>query len=235
MVPAPMVARFSHALPFWASLALLPLVWLAARHGGWALLLPPAGAWWLYSGLDALLGRNTDNPDPDTPSASLFWYKLITWIWLPIQLVMIYGTIAYVTQSTHLAGWEKIGVFVGVGILSGSVGIVYAHELMHQPDKFERRLADMLLATVLYSHFRTEHLLVHHPWVGTRRDAVTARHHEGFHRHFARVLQHAPYSAWPAEKDTPARPGLAVADRAYPVLACLADRPVAADEDPARG
>ncbi len=216
MVPAPMVARFSHALPFWASLALLPLVALAAHYGGWALLLPPAGAWWLYSGLDALLGRNTDNPDPETPSASLFWYKLVTWIWLPIQLVMIYGTIVYVTQSTHLAGWEKLGVFVGVGILSGSVGIVYAHELMHQPDRFERRLADMLLATVLYSHFRTEHLLVHHPWVGTRRDAVTARYNEGFHRYFLRVLVQAPRSAWNAEKAMLARRGLSVLDGANP-------------------
>ena len=32
---------------------------------------------------------------------------------------------------------------------------------------------------VLYSHFRSEHLLVHHRYVGTPRDPVTARYNEG--------------------------------------------------------
>lgn len=216
MVPASVVASFRHAVPFWASLALLPLLVLAVRFGGWAIILPPAGAWWFYTALDAALGRNTENPDPETPDRALFWYKLITWIWLPIQLVLIYGTIAYVTNTTHLNGWEKLGVFFGVGILSGSVGIVYAHELLHQSDKFERWLGDLLLATVLYSHFRTEHLLVHHPWVGTRRDAVTARYNEGFHRYFFRVLTTGIPSAWQAEAAMLARRGLAPLDAANP-------------------
>ena len=216
MVPASVVGSFRHALPFWASLALLPLVALAARYGSWAIILPPAGAWWLYTGLDALLGRNTENPDPETPDSALFWYKLITWIWLPIQLVMIYGTIAYVVGGDHLVWWEKLGVFFGVGILSGSVGIVYAHELLHQSDKFERWLGDLLLATVLYSHFRTEHLLVHHPWVGTRRDGVTARYNEGFHRYFFRVLFTGLPSAWQAEAAMLARRELSPLDGANP-------------------
>ena len=39
---------------------------------------------------------------------------------------------------------------------------------------------------VLYSHFRSEHLLV--PSLRERRDAVTARYGEGFHSFFLRVL-----------------------------------------------
>ena len=49
-------------------------------------------------------------------------------------------------------------------------------------------MRDLLLASVLYSHFRSEHLRVHHLWVGTPRDPVTARYNEGFHRFFPRVL-----------------------------------------------
>ena len=49
-------------------------------------------------------------------------------------------------------------------------------------------LGDLLLAMVLYGHFRTEHLLVHHPHVGTPRDTVTARYNEGF----LRVLSAGP-------------------------------------------
>ncbi|MCB1350139.1 MAG: alkane 1-monooxygenase, partial [Maritimibacter sp.] len=222
MKDATEVARFRSAVPYWVSLLLVPLVALAATRGGWALLLPPAGAWWLYALLDAAVGRNSANPDPDHPDSDLFWYRLITWIWLPIQLAVIYGTLWAVTRSGHLVPLEKLGVFFGVGVLTGSVGIVYAHELMHQKNRAERWLADLLLATVLYSHFRSEHLLVHHPWVGTRRDAVTARYNEGFHRYFARVLATGLPSAWAAEKARLARRGRGPFDRANPFWRYLA-------------
>ena len=200
--------KLKDALPFWISLVLIPLLVLAARNGGWALLLPPAAVWWLTSALDGVLGSNSENPDPNTPDRDLFWYRLITLIWLPVQIALLYGCLWYVTQSGALALWEKFGLMFGVGVVTGSVGIVYAHELMHQSTRLERWLADLLLATVLYSHFRTEHLLVHHPHVGTTRDAVTARYNEGFHRYFARVLHQVPRSAWAAEKAMLARHGL---------------------------
>ncbi|MCB1349552.1 MAG: alkane 1-monooxygenase [Maritimibacter sp.] len=222
MKDATEVARFRNAVPYWVSLLLVPLVALAATRGGWALLLPPAGAWWLYALLDAAVGRNSANPDPDLPDRDLFWYRLITWIWLPIQLALIYGTLFAVTRSSHLVPLEKLGVFAGVGVVTGSIGIVYAHELMHQKNRAERWLADLLLATVLYSHFRSEHLLVHHPWVGTRRDAVTARYNEGFHRYFARVLATGLPSAWAAEKARLARRERGPFDRANPFWRYLA-------------
>lgn len=215
-IPATEVARFRSALPYWVSLLLLPLVGLSVFYGGWALVLPPAGAWWLYALLDAAVGRNSDNPDPDTPERALFWYRFITWLWLPVQLLLIYGTLWVVTHTDHLAPLEKLGVFFGVGVLTGSVGIVYAHELLHQANRAERWLADILLATVLYSHFRTEHLLVHHPWVGTRRDAVTARYNEGFHRYFLRVLGAGLPSAWNAETALLARKGRRPFDSSNP-------------------
>jgi len=221
-IPAAEVARFRHALPYWASLLLLPLVGLSVLYGGWALVLPPAVAWWLCAVLDIAVGRNGDNPDPETPKPALFWYRVITWIWVPVQLVLIYGTLWAVTHTGHLAPLEKLGVFFGVGVLTGSVGIVYAHELLHQSSRTERWLADILLATVLYGHFRTEHLLVHHPWVGTPRDAVTARYNEGFHRYFFRVLKTGLPSAWEAEKAMLARRGRGPLDRSNPFWRYLA-------------
>ena len=73
MVPAQNVASFRRAAPFGISVILPLLVLVAAMKGGWFLLLPPLGAWWLYTGLDAVLGRNSENPDPEAPEDQLFW------------------------------------------------------------------------------------------------------------------------------------------------------------------
>ncbi len=199
--------RLSSALPFWLSLILIPLAVIGALFGGWAVLLLPMYGWVGISILDALLGQNHNNPDASIPETALFWYRAITLIWFPIQTIVLYGMIFYAARSDHLGSLEKIGLFFGIGVISGSIGITYAHELMHQKNRIERWLGDLLLATVLYSHFRTEHLLVHHRYVGTPRDAVTARYNEGFHRAFFRVMRDSPQSAWRAERQLLARAG----------------------------
>ncbi|WP_126975156.1 alkane 1-monooxygenase [Frigidibacter oleivorans] len=199
--------RLTDALPFWLSLLTLPLLAVGAVRGGWTVALLPLYGWALISILDRLIGQNEANPDPDTPEAELFWYRLITLVWPPLQLAAIFGTIAFVTRTGHLGLAEQLGLFFGMGVISGTVGIVYAHELLHQKNRLERTLGDLLLASVLYSHFRSEHLLVHHRHVGTPRDAVTARYNEGFHRFLWRVLRDCPRSAWRAEVQMLARAG----------------------------
>ena len=116
----------------------------------------------------------------------------------------------WVTTTGHLVAWEKIVLMFGVGVISGAIGIVYSHELMHQRNRLERWLGDILMALVLYGHFRSEHLLVHHRYVGTPADSVTARYNEGFHRYFARVLPGCLRSSWAAEKKMLARAGRSV-------------------------
>ena len=216
MTPAQSVGSFTKALPFWLSLALVPLPVIGAIYGGWTLALTPLLAWHIFTIVDAVAGLNEENPDTETPTKDLFWYRLITMIWPPVQFVMIFGLLAYVTSTTHLRVGEKIAVMIDVGILSGTIGIVYSHELLHQKNTFERWLGDILLSMVLYSHFRTEHLLVHHIYVGTPKDAVTARYNEGFHRYFARVLVTCPPSAFDAERKMLARRNLAWWHRSNP-------------------
>jgi alkane 1-monooxygenase len=212
------VARASllAALPYWVSLLTLPLAALAALWGGWWVLLLPAFAWLLFDILDLVGGLDTSNPDPETPDAALFWHRLLTMIWVPAQAAMTFGLIAYATRAGHLGGWEKIGLFVGQGVISGAVGIVYAHELLHQRDRVERWFGDILLAMVLWSPFRSHHLRVHHLHVGTPADVVTARYNEGFHRHFFRVLWRMPRDAWRAEARLLARKGLTMRSRKNP-------------------
>lgn len=160
----------------------MPLVYLAVTQGGWTALQIPAYAWVLMPLLDTNLGCNLRNPDTNTPEAALFWFRLLTWIWFPIQFVLVFGTLWYLIHIGSYSVMEPLGIMFGIGVTTGTVGIVYADELMHKPQKFERNFADLLLALVLYGHFRIEHLLVHHPHVGTPRDTVTARYNEDFMR-----------------------------------------------------
>ena len=154
MSAVPTIGRLSNALPFWLSLGLLPLAVIGAVVGGWTVILLPLATWYLFSIIDAFAGLNEDNADLSTPEADLFWYRLITLIWAPLQFLTIFGVLWYVTHSDHLGGWEKVGLFFGIGVITGVVGINYSHELMHQKPRWERVLGDILLAMVLYSHFR---------------------------------------------------------------------------------
>ncbi|MFZ5708631.1 MAG: alkane 1-monooxygenase [Pseudomonadota bacterium] len=187
------------ALPFWMSVLMAPLTITGAVAGGWAVLLPALYGIAVFSALDALIGPNERNPDTETPDDRLFWHRLVTLIWFPVQAATLYWTIWYVTAHGHLSAPELVVLVFGVGLMTGGIGIVHAHELMHRGSRIERWLGDLLMASVLYSHFRSEHLLVHHRYVGTPRDTVTARYNEGFHRFFWRVLRDGPGSAWRAE------------------------------------
>lgn len=201
------VASPSQALPFWLSLGTVPIALVGMAWGGFWVLLLPAYCWGLFSALDAALGLNTDNASLDTPEDDLALYRLLTMLWFPVQFALICVFLWYVPRS-DLGLWEKIGMTFGMGVMTGTIGINYSHELMHQKPRIERWLADLMLASVLYSHFRTEHLRVHHLYVGTPRDAVTARYNEGFHRFFPRVVVETRRSAFRAERAMLARKGL---------------------------
>ncbi|MEX0349329.1 MAG: alkane 1-monooxygenase [Paracoccaceae bacterium] len=216
MIANETLSRWQSAMPFWISFLLIPLVWIAALKGGLWLAAVPVATWWSFGVLDQALGLNLENADPETGDDELHWYIALTQLWVPLQFLTLFGLIAYTTQSDHLSSGGKIALFVGVGVITGSIGINYAHELMHQRSRFERWLGDLLLAMVLYSHFRSEHLLVHHRHVGTPRDPVTARYNEGFHRFYPRVLVQSLRSAFRAEQAQLARKGQPWTNRRNP-------------------
>ncbi|MFC7702890.1 alkane 1-monooxygenase [Plastorhodobacter daqingensis] len=216
MKTAEEIRRLKNALPFWLSLGMIPLAIAGGWFGGWTVALLPVYGWLLVTILDAITGLEEDNPDTLIPETDLFWYRLITMIWFPIQFLTVFGMIWWVTHTDHLNMTEILVLMFGMGVISGTVGIVYSHELLHQKNRLERWLGDLLLGMVLYSHFRSEHLLVHHRHVGTPRDPVTARYNEGFHRYFYRVLRDCPPSAWKAEAQMLARRGLPLWHRRNP-------------------
>ena len=101
-----------------------------------------------------------------------------------------------------VVGFFSLDGFVGwflVGLSSGYSAIVTAHELIHRPEAHRRWLGRMLLTTVLYDHFYTEHIRGHHRLVATGKDPATARYREGFRPFFRRTVKQQFLSAWALE------------------------------------
>ncbi|MEM9717174.1 MAG: alkane 1-monooxygenase [Pseudomonadota bacterium] len=190
---------FGDIAPFLLCFLFAPLIIFSVIQGGWWLLLSPLYGYFATTFLDYFQGKDVENLDPNSPEEALTPYKLITLIWAPIQIALIFWCIWYVSGAAHLGTAEKIFAMVGLGVATGGVGIVFAHELMHQQSKLERWCADILMTSVLYGHFRSEHLLVHHRYVATPRDPVSARYNESFHAFFWRVIVACFWSAWKAE------------------------------------
>ncbi len=208
--------QIGSAAPFWVSIILALLVFVAAVFGGWTIFLVPLYGLIISSVIDGILGDNEDNVDPNTDTKLLYWHQLVTLIWAPLQFAFIFFSLIAATRFNHLSTQESIWLFVAMGVATGGVGIVYAHELIHQKDRFERALGDFLLAMVMYGHFRTKHILIHHRYVGTPADPVTARYNEGFHRFFWRLLPQGFLASWRIEASRLAKRDLPVWHRSNP-------------------
>jgi len=209
------LSSFKSTAPFWSSIVFAVSLWISFLLKGWAILLLPTMTLAILPLIDQYVGLRIENLDPNLEKPKLFWYQLITLIWAPIQFITLFGILA-LTITTDMTLVEKIGLFCAMGVLTGTIGINYAHELMHKSGKLERWLADLLLSMVIYSHFRSEHLLVHHIHVGTPKDPVTAKYNESFYSFFIRVLIQCPISSFKSETRKLGRKGLPPSDFSNP-------------------
>ncbi len=94
---------------------------------------------------------------------------------------------------------DLIAATMLIGSASGLSGIVVAHELMHRPSKALQLLSRIVMGSVLYEHFFTEHIRGHHVRVGTPDDPATARFGERFYPFFKRTVPAQFRSAWEIE------------------------------------
>ncbi|MEM8752519.1 MAG: alkane 1-monooxygenase, partial [Pseudomonadota bacterium] len=206
------VAAYAFAISF----AMPVLIALAALHGGWWLLGVPIYGWVVTSLCDRLMGLNEGNPDPATQDRALFWHRFVTWAWIPVQIATILGALWAVSASPDMSLGAQLALMAGVGVATGGVGITYAHELIHSRNRWERWGGELLLGTVCYGHFTTEHILHHHRYVATPADPVTARYADGFWRFLPRAVVGSAASAWRIDAERLRRRGLSVLSLANP-------------------
>lgn len=109
------------------------------------------------------------------------------------------ANVALTARMIAAAGLLSADTFVAmvlVGANSGWSAIVVAHELIHRKSRFMQTLGRLLLCTVVYEHFYTEHVRGHHARIGTDEDPATSRYGETYGEFWDRTVRAQFVSAW---------------------------------------
>jgi alkane 1-monooxygenase len=182
-----------HLLCFTIPLATLAYV-LTGPHRWWVALL------WLLPGFGIYFADLHSRGERRQPHPALpGWpFDAVLYVLAALQI----ANLLLLARMMSQAGFASLDLVVAplvVMISSGWSGIVVAHELIHRREKHLRWLGRVLMGSVLYEHFSTEHVRGHHVRVGTPEDPATARFGETFWAFFRRTLPGQLRSAWRIE------------------------------------
>ena len=167
---------------------------LTGPHPWWGapLFFPPIV---LSAFIDHKSGQETRQPSMQMPG----WpFDALLVVLVAIQLANVV-LLARLMSVQSLWSTDALFAMVVVGSSSAYSAIVTAHELIHRPKKAWQQLGRLLLCTVMYEHFYTEHVRGHHVRVGTEQDPATARFGESFTRFYVRTVPAQFKSAWRLE------------------------------------
>ncbi len=185
------------------------LLALGALWGGGWTFFPVIFIFGLLPVLDDRVGRYDLNPPLVSPG-SRWSFDLLLWIFVPVQTAAILLVLTRLTRGDVPASFiETIGLTLSTGIISGSGGIVIAHELMHRASAFSRALAEILMTQASYAHFCIEHVHGHHRHVATPLDPASSRRGENVFAFVPRSILGGALSAWRIESERVARAGAA--------------------------
>jgi alkane 1-monooxygenase len=114
-----------------------------------------------------------------------------------LQFLIVFE-LARMFATQDIFSMDMAMVVLVVGGNSG-FSIITAHELIHRSKRWEQGLGRLLLCTVLYEHFFTEHLRGHHLRVATEQDPATAHFGETYSEFWRRTVPGQFRSAWALE------------------------------------
>ena len=199
-LPAPVVGAFEtariwalHLLCFVLPVASFVFL-LTAPHPWWA-SLP-----WLAIVIGSIVVDMRSPRERRQPAATMPGWPFdgVLYALFALQL----ANVALLVRMVALHGFFATDTFVGlllVGINSGYSGLVVAHELIHRSSWAMQQLGRLMLVSVLYEHFYTEHVRGHHARVGTGEDPATARFDESPAHFLLRTVPAQFRSAWRLE------------------------------------
>ena len=196
----------ARALAFLLAYVVPALMPAAAWLGAWtgrvdaAAWFPLAFLFVLLPLADYAIGIGRENPSASEAAAleASLYFRVITWLCLPVQLVLLAWSAAYFV-STPMSFGGAAGWVLSQGVVSGVLAINVAHELIHKDSRFEQVLGGALLASVGYHGFKVEHVRGHHVHVSTPLDASSARLGQSSWHFIPRALWRNTRNAWRLE------------------------------------
>lgn len=148
------------------------------------------------------------------------WYRTLLYLGaLAHFAVLLFG--AWAVTHAAFSWYALFGFVLSMGTVTGSLGIVIAHELGHHLKKSDRILSRAILASVCYMHFYVEHNRGHHSHVATPEDPASARYGESLYAYLPRTLIGSWVHAWHLEETRLAKSGIAAWSLRNPMLWCI--------------
>ncbi|MFN7221968.1 MAG: alkane 1-monooxygenase [Burkholderiales bacterium] len=166
----------------------------------------PLTVFFVWTVADYFIGRDVTDIQPTT-TIERWWYRALPLLCVPLQLsVLVWATRIFVEMPFSWLG--QIGWLFSMGSVSGILAINVAHELIHKPSRLEQLGGGVLLASVGYGTFKVEHVLGHHTWVATARDASSAARGESLYTFVPRAIFHNVRNAFRIQAARFARRGM---------------------------
>ncbi len=165
-------ATTPHIIRYFAVSTMAPVALLAlgAILGGvWAVaafLYMTALAYSLDQLVD--LARDPANPEAEFPDANALSVVLALCHFALMPLAI------WALSVNDLVFWERLFIFLGMGMFFGQVSNSNAHEMVHRTDATLRRLGTWVYITLLFGHHATAHVRVHHRYAATAQDPNSA-------------------------------------------------------------
>ena len=154
-----------------------PLIVIAGNMlGGAYAAMGVVFIWGLGPILDIVMGQ-TKEARP--PRESGLPFETLLWVHGTLHFVVLASFFRFAYLEGAVTLW-LVTAATSTGLSAASSAIITAHELGHKKPKSPGwRLARLLLFSVHYTHFTTEHNHNHHKWVSTNRDPASATEEQG--------------------------------------------------------
>lgn len=102
----------------------------------------------------------------------------------------------WAVSTAELVWWQFAGLALSTGLMSGFVGVVVSHELLHR----RSRIVFPMMALIGYVQFCIAHIRGHHVQVATPEDFATARRGESLYAFLPRWAWGGLRTAWHVER-----------------------------------
>ena len=184
-----------NALPHYLPIAVFPLIFAAAAFGGWWIVATIVFLV-IAAPLDLVFGTDSRNMKlQPIKEKQLIWYNLPVWGWAFLWPLAFVFTLWQIFVVGNLAIWESV-LMALILAAEGQAVFIVGHEMVHRRARWERYVAEFLLASVSYPHYATEHFYIHHANVGTPLDVGSAPKGQSIWQYFPRELISNITQAW---------------------------------------